>query len=113
MPQLRKAICSLLSRAVVLFQRVDAEAPAGTMPLVLRCSKSLRCCCTVVADSPGGVLFGCMVKRMAAMRGCRHATAWSSAYIRSLGGVAVDAAVFAWGTIAALQWCSDLTAVHE
>ena len=106
--QFSMAMSSLLSMAIVLFQCVGAEAPLGTMSLVLRCSKSQRCCCTVVTDSLGGVLFGCMVKRMATMRGSRHATAWSSACIRFVGRGAVGAAVFAWGT-AAVQHSGAVT----
>ena len=85
MPQFSKAIRSLLSGAAVLFQYDVAGAPR-TMSLVLRCSRPLKCCCAVVADSQGGVLFGCMVRRMAAMRGSRHATAWSTACNRFVGG---------------------------
>ena len=84
-PQLSKAILTLLSMFAVLFQREEAETFLDVWLFVLRCSTLLRCCCIAVAGSPGGVVFGFIANRIVAICGSRHATAWSSAWVRHVG----------------------------
>ena len=103
MLQFSNAIRSLLSRAAVLFHRDDAEALPVDMPLVLHCNRLLRCCCIMVAGFPGVVLFRGIAKRIVAMRGSRHATAWSSACAKLVGGEVLDDAVLVCGTTAVQQ----------
>ena len=89
LPQLSRAILSLLSMLAVLFQREEAEAFLDVWLFVLRCSKLLRCCCIAVVGWPGGVVFGLIANRIVAICGSRHATAWSSAWVRHVGAGAV------------------------